>query len=106
MSVEDLKKYSEMCVKDENVRARAKEIGLRDADGHIAHGKSLGLEFSKEDFLALSKEASLYVKNELNEQELKKVAGGVVYTTIVLMGATVMALGALGFTTAANAPGW
>jgi predicted ribosomally synthesized peptide with nif11-like leader len=80
MSVENLKKYGELCSTDEHVRARAKEIGLQDLGGHIAYGKSLGLEFSMEDFAALSKEVGLDEKNELSEEDLKKVAGG--YATL------------------------
>jgi hypothetical protein len=55
MSVENLKKYGQLCAENEEVRAHAKEIGLKDLEGHIAHGKSLGLEFSKEDFEALGR---------------------------------------------------
>jgi predicted ribosomally synthesized peptide with nif11-like leader len=76
MSVENLKKYGKMCAEDEKVRARAKEIGLKDIDGQIAYGKSLGLEFSKEDMEALAKEAGVEGKAELSEEDLKKVAGG------------------------------
>jgi hypothetical protein len=88
VSVENLKK----CAKDERVRARAKEIGLRDLDGHIAHGHSLGLEFSEDDFEALTKEIGLDGKNELSDEELKKAAGGIGTTTLALV-----ALGVAGF---------
>ena len=76
MSVEKLKKYGQLCAENEEVRKKAKEIGVQDLDGQIAYGKSLGLEFSKEDFEALAKEAGLDGKSELNEEDLKKVAGG------------------------------
>ena len=76
MSVENLKKYAKLCEEDEKVRAKAKEIGLQDLDGQIAHAKTLGLEFSKEDVEALAKEAGLNKKDELSEEDLKKVAGG------------------------------
>jgi hypothetical protein len=76
MSVENLKKYGKMCAESEEIREKAREIGLHDLDGHIAHGHSLGLEFSVDDFAALGKEAGLDGKNEISEEDLKKVAGG------------------------------
>jgi predicted ribosomally synthesized peptide with nif11-like leader len=76
MSVENLKKYGKLCAEDEKVRAKAKEIGLQDLEGHIVYGKTLGLEFTKEDFEALAKEAGLDKKDELSEEDLAKVAGG------------------------------
>jgi predicted ribosomally synthesized peptide with nif11-like leader len=76
MSVENLKQYGKLCAENEEARQKAKEIGLQDLDGQIAHGKSLGLEFSKEDFETVAKEATLDEKNELSEEDLKKVAGG------------------------------
>ena len=63
MSVENLKKYAKLCEEDEKVRAKAKEIGLQDLDEQIAHAKTLGLEFSKEDVEALAKEAGLNKKD-------------------------------------------
>jgi hypothetical protein len=77
MSVENLKKYGHMCAEVEKARDRAKEIGLQDIDGQIAHAKSLGLEFSREDFEALAKEIGLEKKDDLSDEELEKVAGGV-----------------------------
>jgi predicted ribosomally synthesized peptide with nif11-like leader len=108
MSVENLKKYGKMCAEDEKVRSKAKEIGLQDIDGQIAYGKSLGLEFSKEDFEALGKEAGADRKDELNEEDLKKVAGGFVTSTLsgALVVATLTAIGAAGFAAASNKPGW
>jgi predicted ribosomally synthesized peptide with nif11-like leader len=76
MSVENLKKFGQMCAEDEKVRARAKEIGLQDIDRQISYAKSLGLEFSREDFEALAKEAVIDEKNELSDEELEGVAGG------------------------------
>jgi predicted ribosomally synthesized peptide with nif11-like leader len=107
MSVENLKKYGKMCEDDEKIRAKAKEIGLQDLDGQIAYGKSLGLDFSKEDFEALAKEAGLEKKDELSEEDLKKVAGGFVAVTagIALLVSAVVAGGAAG-AAAGNRPGW
>jgi predicted ribosomally synthesized peptide with nif11-like leader len=77
MSVENVKKYGQLCEENEEIRKKAKEISITDIDGHIAHAKSLGLEISKEDFEALAKEAALDGKNELSEEDLEKVGGGV-----------------------------
>ncbi|MDR2779532.1 MAG: hypothetical protein LBB28_00225, partial [Synergistaceae bacterium] len=65
MSVADLKKYGQMCAENDNTRKKAKEIGLKDLEGQIAHAKSLGLEIFREDFEALSKESGLNGRNEL-----------------------------------------
>jgi predicted ribosomally synthesized peptide with nif11-like leader len=84
MSVENLKKYGQLCGENEEVRKKAKEIGIEDVAGQIAYAKSLGLEFSREDFTALGKEAGLDGKNELSEEDLKKVAGGVGTATMAI----------------------
>jgi predicted ribosomally synthesized peptide with nif11-like leader len=107
MSVENLKKYGQMCVTNEEVRKKAKKIGVQDIDGQVAYAKTLGLEFSKEDFTALSKEVGLDKKDELSEEDLKKVAGGLVTTTAavgVLVG--FLAVGGAAGAAAANQPGW
>ncbi|MDR3353957.1 MAG: Nif11-like leader peptide family RiPP precursor, partial [Synergistaceae bacterium] len=83
MSVENLKKYGELCANDTEIHKKAKEIGIEDMAGQIAYAKSLGLEFSREDFAALAKEAGLDGANELSEEELKKVAGGCATLTLV-----------------------
>jgi predicted ribosomally synthesized peptide with nif11-like leader len=107
MSLENLKKYGQMCAEDEKVRARAKEIGLQDIDGQIAYGKSLGVEFSKEDFAAMAKEAGIENKDELSEEDLKKVAGGVfALTALSLLVVGGLVAGIAGGTAAATQPGW
>jgi predicted ribosomally synthesized peptide with nif11-like leader len=111
MSVENLKQYGKLCAENEEIRKKAKEIGLQDLDGQIAHGKSLGLEFSREDFDELGKEAGLDSKNELSEEDLKKVAGGAATISTVLIlvalmaGSSAVASGA-GVATILTMPGW
>jgi predicted ribosomally synthesized peptide with nif11-like leader len=105
MSVENLKKYGQLCAEDKKIRAKAKEIGIQDIDGQIAYGKSLGLEFSKEDFEALAKEAEINGKEELSEKELQKVAGGIVTTTAICLGAVVV-MGGASIAAATDAPSW
>jgi predicted ribosomally synthesized peptide with nif11-like leader len=68
MSVEDLKKYGQMCIEDEDLKAKAKTMEL-DIDKHIAHGKELGLEFTVEDFKALGEETG-FSEDELTEEQL------------------------------------
>jgi predicted ribosomally synthesized peptide with nif11-like leader len=101
MSAENLKKYGKMCAEDEKVRARAKEIGLQDIDGQIAYAKSLGVEFSKEDMEIMAKEAGIEGKDELSEEDLKKVAGGAVTTTVAVLVAMCAGVGLM-----ANRPHW
>jgi hypothetical protein len=76
VSVENLKKYGQLCAEDEEVRHRAKGIGIMDVEGQIAYARSLGLEFSKEDFVDLSKEAGMGKHDEISDEDLKGVAGG------------------------------
>jgi predicted ribosomally synthesized peptide with nif11-like leader len=95
MSVENLKKYGKMCAEKEDVRKKAKEIGLQDPDGQIAYAKTLGLEFSKEDMEALAKEAGIEGKEELSEDDLKKVAGGIVTSTAAAVVGAVAGVGSL-----------
>jgi predicted ribosomally synthesized peptide with nif11-like leader len=104
MSVENLKKYGKLCSENEEIRKKAKEIGIKDMDGHIAHAKSLGLEISKKDFETLAKETGLDGKDELNEEDLKKVAGGFATTTVAMLG--LLVAGSLGLAAAANKPRW
>jgi predicted ribosomally synthesized peptide with nif11-like leader len=85
MSVVDFKKYGQMIAEDEKVRAKAKEIGISDPDGQIAYAKTLGLEFTVNDMEDLVKEAGVS-KDELSEEDLEKVAGGVFSTIAAVIG--------------------
>ena len=91
MSVEDLKKYGKMCAEDEALKTKAKTMEL-DIDKHIAHGKELGLEFGPEDFRALGEESG-FSEDELTDEQLEMVAGGVALATGVVVAG--MAIGAL-----------
>ncbi len=77
MSIEDVKKYGQMIAERPEVRARAKEIGLNDVPGQIAYAKTLGFEFTKEDMANAAKEAGLSTP-ELSDEQLQKIAGGLV----------------------------
>jgi predicted ribosomally synthesized peptide with nif11-like leader len=111
MSVENLKKYGKLCSENEEVRHKAKEIGINDFEGQMAHAKTLGLDFSIEDMQALAKEAGIDVKNELSEEDLKKVAGGFLTSTAAILAAIAVGLGsasaaAMGGAALATKPGW
>ncbi len=84
MSVENLKKYGIMCAEKDDVRAKAKEIGVDNADGQIAYAKELGLEFSRQDMEDLAKEAGITGNDELSEEDLEKVAGGISVANVVI----------------------
>jgi|GEM_PF-1300113 len=96
MSVEDLKKFGQLCEKDESVRARAKQIGINDPDGLMAYAaKELDLEFTRDDMMELAREAGVS-KDELSEEDLEKIAGGVATVTAVALGGMVLGTAALG----------
>ena len=103
MSVENFKKFGQMCAEKEDVRKKAKEIGIDNLDGVVAYGKKLGLDFSLDDIKALGDEAGI-TDQELSDEELEKVAGGFVTTTAaVVAGGIGGALG--GAATVATAAG-
>ena len=95
MSVENLKKFGMLCAENEDVRKRAKEIGLNDLDGLMAYGREMKLDFSSEDLAALAKEAGVS-RQELSEEQLEQVAGGIVTTTAaaLVLGLVGVAVGA------------
>lgn len=86
MSIEDLKKFGQLCNDDLEVRDRAKEIGLTDTDGLIAYGRELGLEFTGQDMLDLAREAGIH-SDELSEEDLERIAGGVCTVTAAAVAA-------------------
>jgi len=86
MSMEDLKEYARRCASEPELRARAKAIGFADPDGHIEHGKSLGLEFGMEDAIAFRNE-SVEADGEiveLGEDDLEQIAGGALTATAAI----------------------
>ena len=95
MSVENFNKFGQMCADDEVVRAKAKEIGLEDIDGLIAYGKELGLEFTVDDLKNVAEGAGL-MNEELSEDQLEQVAGGVVTSTVGAVCGVVAAVSGVG----------
>ncbi|MBD3308265.1 hypothetical protein GF339_17590, partial [candidate division KSB3 bacterium] len=69
MSVEDFKKFGQLCAENPEIRERVKEIGLDNIDGWIAYSKNeLGLEFDKDDMQKLADETPPV--DELDEEQL------------------------------------
>ncbi len=83
MSVENLKEYARRCTAEPELRAKAKEIGLSDMEGHIRHAESLGLDWTLDDMAAFRKEVidAEGDLEDLSEEDLGRIAGGVVTTT-------------------------
>ncbi len=80
MSVEDFKKFGQLCAQDEKVREKVKNIGIDNVEGWIEYArKEHGLEFTKADMQAVSEEVA--PTDELSEEQLEQVAGGLVSST-------------------------
>jgi len=75
MSVKDLKAFGKKCVEDVEVRKKAKKIGVDNIDGLIKLAKECGFTVEKKDFTELGKEAKK--SDELSEEQLQQIAGGV-----------------------------
>lgn len=88
MSVADFKKYGQMIAENKDVREKAKAIGMNDITGQIAYAKDLGLEFTVSDMQEMAKESGIS-KDELSEEQLEQVAGGIATTTLAVIGAVV-----------------
>ena len=110
MSVENIKEYARRCAADPDLRAKAKAIGMTNLDGQIVNAKSLGLDWTKEDFAGFTKE--MQAEGELSEEDLENVAGGFVSTTAALVVSAVVSSAAavvgvgVGVTTTVSAGGW
>ena len=86
MSIENLKEYARRCATEPELRARAKALGLSDIEGHIREAGSLGLDWTSDDLDAFRKEVidAEGDLDDLSEEELEQVAGGIVSSTAAL----------------------
>ena len=100
MSVEALNAFGKKVLEDQELKAKAKQTGLDNLEGLISLAKENGFDISKEDFEAVAKE--LQSTDELSEDDLEQVAGGVV--TVGLALAAVSAAAAVTSCTASG--GW
>ena len=93
MSVENLKEYARRCAAEPELRARAKALGMGDAEGHMREAAALGLDWTVDDMIAFRKEVlddgSL---GELNEEDLEQIAGGAVTATAAVVGVVAAAV--------------
>ena len=91
MSVENLKEYARRCASEPELRARAKDIGVSDAEEHMRHAGSLGLDWTMDDMLAFRKEMvdAEGELEELSEEELEQIAGGMLTISAVAIGVAV-----------------
>ena len=71
MSLENLKKYTDHCMNDDQAKVRAKAIGHEDIGGHIAHAKEHGFDFSEEHVTEMRDE--LTASGALTDEQLQKV---------------------------------
>ena len=118
MSVENLKEYARRCAADPELRAAARDIGMRDMDEHMRHAESLGLSWGRGDLVTFRKEVIDDDEDlvDLTEEELERVAGGIAAVTVAVavgVGAAVgagvtaaAATSAVGGATAAGHGGW
>ena len=92
MSIENLKEYARRCATEPELRAKAKALGMGDAEGHMREAAALGLDWTVDDMIAFRKEVlddgSL---GELSEEDLEQIAGGAVTATAALAGMAVAA---------------
>ena len=88
---------------------------MTDLDGQMRYAESLGLEWTMEDMAALRKEvveSSEDGLEDLSEEELEQIAGGVFTATAATVGAVAAVAGAgvvvgvVGVGTAAAGGGW
>ena len=120
MSLENLKEYARRCATDPEMTAMAKEIGIEDIGQHISYSESMGLEWDKDDWLAFREEVverqrqfkDDYDLEDLGEDELEMIAGGLFSVTVVsavavgaAVGGSVAAVGATAATGGAAAAG-
>lgn len=82
MSLENLQKFGELCEQDAEVGSRVKEIGM-DPDAVIKYAaEEHQLEFTQDDLLELAQKAGNST-DELDEDDLDKIAGGVLSATML-----------------------
>lgn len=84
MSVEEVKAFGQKVMQDEELKSKAKQVGMDNVDGIIALARENGFDVTKEDFEAAAKEVQS--SNQLNEEDLEQVAGGAVTAGAALAG--------------------
>jgi predicted ribosomally synthesized peptide with nif11-like leader len=80
MSIENLRKFGQLVAEDATVREEVKAIGKTNVEGMMTYAAQRGLPFDEDDMRAAAKEAG-FGHEELNEEQLKTVAGGAITLT-------------------------
>ena len=112
MSLENFKEYVRRCASDPEMRQAAKEFGTENLDEHINVSRGLGLEWDRNDLAAFRTElVGSDELEDLDQEELEAIAGGVcTITAVVVVAAVSGAAGAVAAATggaaAAGDGGW
>ena len=107
MSLDNLREYSRRIASDADLLAEAKAFGLTDMEAHMRKADSMGLNWSMEDMVALRKEVTESEGDieDLTEEDLEQVAGGVVTALAAVVAAGVAAGAAAGAVVGAGVGG-
>ena len=92
MSVENLKEYARRCASEPELAAEAKSIGITDIDRQMEYAGSLGLEWNLEDMETFKREVA-DAEGEISgisDEDLEKVAGGLVTVTGAIVAGVVV----------------
>ena len=106
MSLDALKDFGKKVMEDADLKAKAKKVGIENVDGIIDLARENGFDISKEDFEAAAKEAQS--SDELNEDDLEKIAGGFVTSTAaaVVAAASAVVSASTAVTSTTHSGGW
>ena len=87
MSVSNLREYARRCATESDVRERARTLGLDNVEAHMDLAKSMDLEWSMSDMVDFQKEMvdAEGDLQDLSEEELQEVAGGICTTTAIVI---------------------
>ena len=92
MSVENLKEYARRCANEPELRDTAKTFGIMNIDEHMNQSESIGLEWDRGDLAAFQREVIEAEGDlqDLDEEDLAKIAGGIcTITAVVVVGVAV-----------------
>lgn len=108
MSTAAFKEFAVKVMEDEELKAKAKEIGMENVDGIIALAKENGYDVSMDDLIEMAKE--LQPQEELSDDDLDKVAGGfielVTLSILAVSAAIAVVTGATAVSQAASGKFW
>ena len=117
MSVDNLKEYTRRVATDLELKAKAKAFGITNMDEHMREAEGMGLDWTMDDLVTFRREVVDAEGDieELTEEDLERVAAGIITITAAVVGGVVagavvaggIAAGAsAGGVTAAGDGGW